>query len=287
MKLTPRSHSHKETKTQWERFEEVNRALELRLREKLPEALAEQLRLREKLSEAVAEFVNVTHSLKLAIANVVRDHTAEKTHEPNSITGVEDGINQEQLELSLLVSSFEELGSCTSNENLTHVEALKLLAAKYHTDFKGMVTWLCAPDKHPELASKAVLFLQENLDRTRVRLFDTAATLCNGSGDTHPIFYLRSDDYHSIMSPICEFIFNRIERYHDRELDLREAVPIQICERANCGKFFLAKRIGRKRYCSSVCRALAFQKRVDWARYMRGYRKTVKARQIRRTQGKR
>ena len=97
----------------------------------------------------------------------------------------------------------------------------------------------------------------------------------------------------SIMSPICRFLVDQIWQFQEGHLTLRETIPVQICEREGCGNFTLAERVGRKRFCSNQCRALAYQgSREDWNEYMRNYRKLREQRKgkiksRRRTKGKR
>jgi hypothetical protein len=59
------------------------------------------------------------------------------------------------------------------------------------------------------------------------------------------------------MTPVCKFIADRIERYHDGELKLHEAVPICTCRRIGCTKFVVPSRTGRKKFCSEQCLKLA------------------------------
>lgn len=144
--------------------------------------------------------------------------------------------------------------SASSNPSVPDLEnAFQVLAARYQNDLRNLLKWMCAPKDHPELRIDALQFLESNahghhwrlcLDDDPIEDFD----------DWH-IFFLKEVEYTSIMSPICEFIFDRIEDVHG-SIELDEAVPIRICKRPGCGKFILPEKTGRKKYCSNLCCSL-------------------------------
>jgi hypothetical protein len=118
-----------------------------------------------------------------------------------------------------------------------------------------MFTWLCAPDKYPELGKEAIKFLTRKSWGAITKIEDNSEFDDKGNNGT-PFFYLITDIlYPSIMHPICTFIFERIDRYHKGELKLEEAVPIPTCQRPGCGRFVVPQRPGRMEYCGSRCRS--------------------------------
>jgi len=89
--------------------------------------------------------------------------------------------------------------------------------------------------------------------------------------DAYPFYFKSVVNFHSFAGPICYFIVNELDEFGER-------APVRICEREGCGKFTVPERTGRKRFCSSQCRALSYQgSRSDWNEYMRKYRKSVKS----------
>jgi hypothetical protein len=154
------------------------------------------------------------------------------------------------------------------------LDPLSHFAIRYHDRFTDLLTWLCAPDKSPQLRSAAVDFLQANARGVRWQIEHVPES--NFDEHSHgylPVFYRRQVEYDSIMSPLCKFIFDQVDRYHVGELELSDAVPIRICKRDGCSKFVLPERKGRKEYCSNICRAKDYQhNRTDWNDYMRRYR---------------
>jgi len=96
------------------------------------------------------------------------------------------------------------------------------------------------------------------------------------TGNTgYPLFFWkRSASFHTIVQPIAHFIYERLEQYHDRTMELPAAVPIVLCKRDGCGRISVIQR-RTKDFCSPSCRTLQRQKdkAEDHAAYMRKYRK--------------
>jgi hypothetical protein len=82
-----------------------------------------------------------------------------------------------------------------------------------------------------------------------------------------------------VIAPVCKFILEQIERHDIGGEALSDVIPIGLCERSGCGRFFLIERAGRGRFCSDKCRAGAYQEKLtkeQRAARMRKYRATVK-----------
>jgi hypothetical protein len=71
------------------------------------------------------------------------------------------------------------------------------------------------------------------------------------------LFFFWEDEIHypTLVSPLCKFILDRIERYHEDEITLQKALPILTCKRPRCQRLIVAKRAGRQEYCCDNCRA--------------------------------
>ena len=161
------------------------------------------------------------------------------------------------------------------------------LAPRYHEAFRRVLTWLSAPEKNSDLAKDAGKFLGNFSAELKWTLRDANDEFDQTGEDGFPIFLWPSLEYcRSIASPICQFILDRIWEFQEGDIELRNAIPVQICEREQCGNFTLAERQGRKRFCSNQCRALAFQRsRPDWNEYMRQYRKVKRNRTLKAKSG--
>jgi hypothetical protein len=145
-----------------------------------------------------------------------------------------------------------------------------LLCLHYHPQLKTLLTWLCEPQKHPELEIEAIEFLGKYASGVTVTPEVAGFNFDKSADDYFPAYYITRVDYKLLMGPVCKFIFDRIERYHewldtprpqskkkvteeDEESEREKAVPIRICDRPGCGKFFVPRRVGRKKFCSDAC----------------------------------
>jgi hypothetical protein len=70
------------------------------------------------------------------------------------------------------------------------------------------------------------------------------------------------DACESVVSPVCKFILDQIERHDTLDEDLSDLFPIGLCERKGCDRFFFRQRAGRGRYCGDKCRAAAYQDKL-------------------------
>jgi hypothetical protein len=161
-------------------------------------------------------------------------------------------------------------------------DSFRYWAVFYQPEFKNLLRWLCAPNEHLDLGRPAVQFLQRHREGLVVDLGFPNNEFDETGERGYPIFFWESIvSCASIMSPICDFLVERIRRFEEGEIALREAIPIRICDRAGCNKFKLPERQKDRCFCSSACRATDYQsKRLPEQRaaYMRNYRKTFNVR---------
>jgi hypothetical protein len=83
----------------------------------------------------------------------------------------------------------------------------------------------------------------------------------------------------SVVAPVCKFILDQIERHDIGGEELSDVIPIGLCERPECDRFFVIKRTGRRRFCSPTCRSGANQDKMtleEKAARMRKYRAMIK-----------
>jgi hypothetical protein len=157
-----------------------------------------------------------------------------------------------------------------------------VLAPRYHEAFRRVLSWLSAPKKNSALARDAGKFLGGFSAELKWTLRDANDEFDETGEEGYPIFLWPNVEHcRSILSPICQFILDRIWEFQEGGTELKEAIPIEVCEREGCGNFTLPERRGRRRFCSDKCRALAFQRsRGDWNEYMRKYRKLKRDRKL-------
>jgi hypothetical protein len=156
-------------------------------------------------------------------------------------------------------------------------ETLESLAAEYRGNVRDVLTWLSGPKQYGKRANQTVEFLMSNATDLKMRY----------------VGFTRSDPEHSdgilmnewaekcgsVIAPVCKFIKHQIDRHDNDRAELREVIPISLCKREGCGKFFLIERIGRGLFCSTSCRARDYQSgltRGERAARMKKYRETLK-----------
>jgi hypothetical protein len=134
------------------------------------------------------------------------------------------------------------------------------LAGQYQTDLKNLMLWLCKPKSHAELRKHALGFLEENAQGESWKVFyaldGAAAAEANAFDEDNgrgTVYFPKYTEYASIMVPICKFVLEYIDCDHGKGL------PIRVCKRPGCGKFFMPQRTGRKVYCFDKCRSLDHQ----------------------------
>jgi len=134
---------------------------------------------------------------------------------------------------------------------------------------RRLLLWLSEPTKHPELAKECLKGL---CTAGSAVLWEVGAN--EFSEDLPLFFWKRLTDYGLLMSPICNFILRRVERFHEGALELQDAIPVRVCEREGCGKFLVPARTDRKKFCSSKCLQLSHPPRSGEENrdYMRVYR---------------
>jgi len=168
----------------------------------------------------------------------------------------------------------EDIGGC---RDIKDDVSLGDLQVRYHADIRRVLTWLSAPDRHRELAARASRFLSVYAAGVRM---DISANGGYKTGADEPLLMEWPAACESVVSPACKFILEQIERHDIEGEALRDVIPIGLCERAGCERFFVIERAGRRQFCSSKCRAGAYQDKLtkaEKAARMRKHRATVKA----------
>jgi hypothetical protein len=154
--------------------------------------------------------------------------------------------------------------------------SLSDLEAGYRADVRRVLVWLSAPDQCIGSAVRAARFLR--LHGTGIKMAIDANMNFKADAD-EPLLTEWPDACQSVVAPVCKFILDQIERHDTGGEALRDVVPVGLCERSGCGRFFLIERVGRRRFCGSKCRARVDQDKLtkeQKAARMRKYRATIK-----------
>jgi hypothetical protein len=127
-------------------------------------------------------------------------------------------------------------------------------ASRYQADLRNLFAWMCKPKSNSQLRIPALQFLESNAQGVHWCIdFDSDWAKLDFEEHKDPIFYFtKRVEYDSIMAPICKFIFEEIDP------PPAEGLPIRICKRSKCGKFYVRER-SPKQFCSASCRAQAHQ----------------------------
>lgn len=162
------------------------------------------------------------------------------------------------------------LGSLTQNSKPPKDQAWDCWANKYHGEFQGTLLCIVGQEYTPDVRQSVLDLVATEVPSMRIHV-DVKASRETTKGRQAFQFVPRLEECPSIMSPIYEFMFDRL---FEREYGVSEAIPVGICERENCFRFMLLEREGRKKFCSDTCRRLAYQQASgNWNEYMRAYRK--------------
>jgi hypothetical protein len=140
----------------------------------------------------------------------------------------------------------------------------KVEARRYQKLLRNTLLWICKPVSHANLRIDALRFLQHStLEPKRIDLDDENDAIkleleqdkdFEDSGRCPDrYFFLEDVRYASVLAPLCMFLFSEIENPPER-------LPIGLCRRPGCDRFFVPQRGKRKQYCSNTCRAIDHKK---------------------------
>jgi hypothetical protein len=195
------------------------------------------------------------------------------------------GIGEDDL------SIVDEVRRHAHSERVTPDDAFRFLLKQYQTEFRSLLTWLCLPDKHPDLGSAAARFLHDGYAGISWDIWEANTDFDETGNKGFPLYFWPSLNHcRSIVSPICSFIVDQIREFHEEDASRIEAIPIRCCDRAGCNRFKLPERQRGKCFCSDVCRARSYQQKKSpesKRRYMREYRQTLKDMSAPRSRSKR
>ncbi len=162
----------------------------------------------------------------------------------------------------------------------------------YQPQLRKILSWLCAKNPSPEETTEVIALVREHIENiTRVVWFDREHPGDpNGfklppsePGEPEVVYtYRYSDPYpeppchmwqlHATVScydsfdMLCDFIVSEHTKYHERELKRarkEKFVPLVLirhCDRSDCQKFAVPRRIDRKAFCSPNCCAMQHQR---------------------------
>lgn len=148
-------------------------------------------------------------------------------------------------------------------------EELQSHAASHQQQIRDVLAWFVDPAEHPNLREKVVRFLNSEGCAEKQKLEAYPGFL--DEEDTFPKMPFMWDvRYSSMIAPVAVFLLEQYRLFHSGT-DFRAVFPVAQCQRRECGKFMLAERPRRKRYCSNVCGVFDRQRdrsREEWAAYV-------------------
>src|SRR4051812_20632950 len=154
------------------------------------------------------------------------------------------------------------------------------LELRYRADITRVLAWLSAPDRHRELAPRAVDFLRRH--GTGIKM-EIAANMNFGANGDEPLVTEWPDACESVVAPVCKFIFDQVERHDIGGEPLSALIRFGQCQRTGCDRFFMIQRAGRKQFCGPKCKARANQDKLSKeqkAALMRKHRANLKEQEI-------
>lgn len=158
-----------------------------------------------------------------------------------------------------LKASIPSAFSIEANAVFEGEQSVEVLVAKHQQDIRNVLRWLSRPGQvgDPDAAKDALVFLRRNVESIKWEFHVNDSFDPNRRGAA---FYVAMPmEFPSIMSPFCLFIWRQIGRYREGDGELKEVIPVELCERPGCGRFFIVERLRRGRFCGSNCRAMDWQ----------------------------
>jgi hypothetical protein len=172
-------------------------------------------------------------------------------------------------------------GAFDSSEDWRDGATMEQLAEKYRYSLREVLHWILPGALLKErtidggsmmtalgfLAQHANTGLYYQVDNHSLNPTPTAQVLRRPTG------------VHSVVTGICHFILTQLDLHKGRGEPLAELFPLMVCERPDCGRFFVVQRSGRARFCSDGCRSAANKGKLalpEKAAYMREYRASKK-----------
>ena len=143
------------------------------------------------------------------------------------------------------------------NLRLSANVSLQSEAKRNQANLRKLFAWLCKPKTNSDLRLPALRFLESNAHDERWHIdFDEDWTDLQFDEQEGPDSYFVKVAEYTPMALVCKFIFDQVDP------PPAEGLPIRICKRSGCGKFYVRER-SRKQYCSDSCRAADHQSKSE------------------------
>jgi hypothetical protein len=194
------------------------------------------------------------------------------------------------LNSELSVSGFEQLvllcfasigienpsDALTTSEDLRDGDTMEELAEKYRPSLREVFYWirpgaLVSELPFPGTMMSSLDFLAEHANTSLYYVVNDHSLRPTPTG----MLLRRPTIVPSVITGICHLILVQLELHVGRGELLEHLFPITLCERPDCGRFFVVQRVGRSRFCSGSCRSATAKGKLtlpEKAAYMREYR---------------
>jgi hypothetical protein len=162
---------------------------------------------------------------------------------------------------------------CVTSPWSHYLEALEILASRYQSQMRTVLAWLANPGSDQELADRAVEIIRAHGSHMRMHWeaagYDANEPEC-------PILFEYPEYCHSVISPVCKFIKDQLDRHDLDGEELKDLFPFGLCDRPGCGRFRMFKLVRPGLFfCHPQCKSAfhqAMKSKADKAAYMRDWR---------------
>ncbi len=171
--------------------------------------------------------------------------------------------------------NLNDLALCFDIDESRGAGQLDELAVRYQPKVRELLMWLSDPSQYRALGNQCAYFLMVFGADIQMEWAHNA-----GYRPGQPLLTEAPDAMHSVLSPVCRFLKDQIDRHDNGGESLKTALPIALCDRPGCGRFRIVKvsRDAAHVFCSNLCKATfhqAAKTKNAKAEYMREYRGTV------------
>jgi hypothetical protein len=210
-----------------------------------------------KMWEVIIDFANATASSR-------REEDVEALVD-SFVVMIQAGLcwiaaDQEDIDLcDYLVSEIvvQERLADAAQADTAHAKraAFEVLARLYQLSVKVILTWLSNPTAYLHLADYSVRFISKL--GPDIEMTSYANSEFDANNPNTPLTYQGMERCLSVLSPVCRFLQDQIERQEIWAEELREAFPFRTCDRPGCNRFRIVKIAQTGRFfCSPSCKVI-------------------------------
>lgn len=178
------------------------------------------------------------------------------------------------------IGTFSDTMPSAFSEEMRNVLEGKLSAAEvfigHQQSLRQILKWLALADQSEDEKQEAFAIFLKTVQSIKWE-FDLNPKF--DSKRPSAAFWIKTPvQFPQIIAPVFEFLWRQVERYRASDGDLKEILPIGLCDRPGCGRFRTIKTHRKGHFfCSNLCKASFHQSNKSnkaRAEYMREWRET-------------